>query len=61
MSSSPEQPPIELLLGIMARLRDPAHGCGWDLAQNFASIAPYTIEEAYEVADAINRKNMAEL
>jgi len=61
MSSSPEQPPIELLLGIMARLRDPAHGCGWDLAQNFASIAPYTIEEAYEVADAINRKNMADL
>ena len=61
MSSSPEQPPIELLLGIMARLRDQAHGCDWDLAQNFASIAPYTIEEAYEVADAINRKDMADL
>lgn len=61
MSSSPEQPPIELLLGIMARLRDPAHGCDWDLAQDFASIAPYTIEEAYEVADAINRKDMADL
>lgn len=61
MSSSPEQPPIELLLGIMARLRDPAHGCDWDRAQNFASIAPYTIEEAYEVADAINRKDMADL
>ena len=61
MSSSPEQPPIELLLGIMARLRDPAHGCDWDLAQNFASIAPYTIEEAYEVADAINRNDMADL
>ena len=61
MSSSPEQPPIELLLGIMARLRDPAHGCDWDLAQDFASIAPHTIEEAYEVADAINRKDMADL
>jgi ATP diphosphatase len=45
----------------MARLRDPVHGCDWDLAQNFASIAPYTIEEAYEVADAINRKDMADL
>jgi ATP diphosphatase len=45
----------------MARLRDPAHGCDWDLAQDFASIAPYTIEEAYEVADAINRKDMADL
>lgn len=40
---------------IMARLRDPATGCPWDIAQGFASIAPYTIEEAYEVADAIDR------
>ncbi|GAB4475943.1 MAG: nucleoside triphosphate pyrophosphohydrolase [Erythrobacter tepidarius] len=45
----------------MARLRDPAQGCDWDLAQDFASIAPYTIEEAYEVADAIARGDMADL
>jgi ATP diphosphatase len=51
----------ERLLGIMARLRDPRSGCDWDLAQDFASIAPYTIEEAYEVADAIARGDMAEL
>jgi tetrapyrrole methylase family protein/MazG family protein/ATP diphosphatase len=43
------------LLGIMARLRDPEHGCPWDRAQSFRTIAPYTIEEAYEVADAIER------
>jgi len=43
------------LLELMARLRDPQHGCPWDLKQSFASIAPYTIEEAYEVADAIER------
>ena len=46
---------------IMARLRDPEHGCEWDRAQTFATIAPYTIEEAYEVADAIARGDMAEL
>jgi ATP diphosphatase len=46
---------IDRLLAIMARLRDPVHGCEWDRAQTFASIAPYTIEEAYEVADAIER------
>jgi nucleoside triphosphate diphosphatase len=45
------------LLEIMARLRNPRDGCPWDLAQNFASIAPYTIEEAYEVADAIERQD----
>jgi len=45
----------------MARLRDPQTGCEWDLAQDFASIAPYTIEEAYEVADAIARGDMADL
>jgi ATP diphosphatase len=45
----------------MARLRDPQGGCPWDLQQNFASIAPYTIEEAYEVADAIERGDMLEL
>jgi nucleoside triphosphate diphosphatase len=43
------------LLEIMARLRDPERGCPWDVEQDFASIAPYTIEEAYEVADAIDR------
>lgn len=46
---------------IMARLRDPASGCPWDIEQDFASIAPYTIEEAYEVADAIERGEMGEL
>ena len=49
------------LLAIMARLRDPERGCEWDLAQDFASIAPYTLEEAYEVADAIARADMADL
>jgi len=52
---------FDRLLSIMARLRDPEHGCAWDVAQNFASIAPYTIEEAYEVADAIERGAMDEL
>ncbi|WP_033922828.1 nucleoside triphosphate pyrophosphohydrolase [Sphingomonas sp. 37zxx] len=52
---------IERLTTIMARLRDPRHGCDWDRAQNFASIAPYTIEEAYEVADAIDRGDMDDL
>lgn len=46
---------IERLLEIMRRLRDPETGCPWDIEQDFASIAPYTIEEAYEVADAIDR------
>ena len=50
---------IDRLLAIMARLRDPAAGCPWDVAQSFATIAPYTIEEAYEVADAIDRGDMA--
>lgn len=49
------------LLDIMARLRDPDQGCPWDIAQDFASIAPYTIEEAYEVADAIARSAWDEL
>lgn len=52
--------PIDRLLAIMARLRGP-DGCPWDIEQDFASIAPYTIEEAYEVLDAINRKNMDDL
>jgi len=49
------------LLEIMARLRDPAGGCPWDLEQDFATIAPYTIEEAHEVADAIERQAWDEL
>ncbi len=49
------------LLEIMRRLRDPETGCPWDIEQDFASIAPYTIEEAYEVADAIERQDWADL
>jgi MazG family protein len=52
---------IDRLLTIMARLRDSERGCPWDCEQNFATIAPYTIEEAYEVADAIERADMAGL
>lgn len=48
-----QQPPLARLQAIMARLRDPEHGCPWDLSQDFASIVPHTIEETYEVADAI--------
>jgi MazG family protein len=53
--------PIDRLLAIMARLREPARGCPWDREQDFATIAPYTIEEAYEVADAIERGDMTAL
>ena len=52
---------IERLLEIMRRLRDPETGCPWDIEQDFGTIAPYTIEEAYEVADAIQRQDWAEL
>ena len=52
---------LERLLAVMAALRDPDCGCPWDLEQDFASVAPYTIEEAYEVADAIDRGDMAGL
>jgi tetrapyrrole methylase family protein/MazG family protein/ATP diphosphatase len=52
---------IDQLLEIMAKLRDPDNGCPWDLEQNFESIAPYTIEESYEVADAIARGNRNDL
>ena len=52
---------IERLVQIMARLRDPERGCEWDSVQTFETIAPYTIEEAYEVADAIQRGDMADL
>lgn len=53
--------PIARLLGIMARLRDPEGGCPWDLAQSHASIVPYTIEEAYEVAEAVESGDPEEL
>jgi MazG family protein len=53
--------PIFQLVEIMARLRAPDGGCPWDREQTFASIAPYTVEEAYEVADAIERDNLADL
>jgi len=52
---------LERLVAIMRRLRDPERGCEWDLKQSFATIAPYTIEEAYEVADAIDRADMDSL
>src|ERR1700731_786967 len=54
-------PDIDRLLAIMAALRTPGSGCPWDLEQDFASIAPYTIEEAYEVADAIARGDLGDL
>jgi len=53
--------PLDRLIAIMARLRDPKDGCAWDLEQTFATIAPYTVEEAYEVADAIERNDLPEL
>ena len=52
---------LDDLLHLMARLRDPQHGCPWDLKQSYASIVPYTLEEAYEVADAIERSDFAHL
>lgn len=73
MPETPQAPPfdraliqsetagIERLIEIMRALRDPNHGCPWDLEQDFASVAPYTIEEAYEVADAIEREAWDEL
>jgi len=54
-------PHMESLLDVMAKLRDPACGCPWDIEQSFETIAPYTIEEAYEVADAIDRQDMPAL
>ena len=63
MSSDTHSSPADImpLAKLMARLRDPKTGCPWDIKQDFASIAPYTIEEAYEVADAIERNDMAAL
>ena len=56
--SNPDRPPIERLLDVMRRLRDPQSGCPWDVEQSFATIAPYTIEEAYEVVEAIQQGDM---
>ena len=53
--------PIQALLDLMARLRNPDGGCPWDLEQTWATIAPYTVEEAYEVADAIERGDVNDL
>lgn len=53
--------PIDRLLGIMRALRDPQTGCPWDIEQTFKTIAPYTVEEAYEVADAIEREDINDL
>ncbi len=58
---SPQMPPLDRLLEVMARLRDRDGGCPWDVEQTFATIAPYTVEEAYEVADAVERNDMRDL
>ncbi|WP_430388136.1 nucleoside triphosphate pyrophosphohydrolase [Dyella sp. 20L07] len=59
--SSATRHSLDDLLAIMARLRDPTNGCPWDVQQDFSTIAPYTIEEAYEVADAIDRRDWHDL
>ena len=61
LADLPDEPPIERLIAVMAKLRDPDGGCPWDLEQSFETIAPYTIEEAYEVAEAITLGDMASL
>jgi tetrapyrrole methylase family protein/MazG family protein/ATP diphosphatase len=61
MPNDPKDHPVFRLVEIMAQLRTPDGGCPWDLEQTFASIAPYTVEEAYEVADAIERNNLRDL
>ncbi|MDX1455242.1 MAG: nucleoside triphosphate pyrophosphohydrolase [Gammaproteobacteria bacterium] len=58
MSKPTENDVMQALLQVMRRLRDPQNGCPWDKEQDFASIAPYTVEEAYEVEDAIQRQDM---
>ena len=60
-NANPTPADIMPLAKVMARLRNPETGCSWDIKQDFTSIAPYTIEEAYEVADAIERNDMAAL
>lgn len=59
--TSPTDSPIRTLLRLMAELRDPERGCAWDVAQTFDTIVPYTIEEAYEVADAVARGDRDDL
>ncbi|MFP4518302.1 MAG: nucleoside triphosphate pyrophosphohydrolase [Oceanicaulis sp.] len=61
LAQDADAPAMDRLLSVMARLRDPDGGCPWDVEQNFQSIARYTIEEAYEVVDAIERGDMADL
>src|ERR1700747_3570412 len=63
MTSPPpdDADPLVRLIAIMARLRDPLGGCPWDLEQDFSTIAPYTVQEAYEVADAIQRGDLTDL
>jgi len=61
VTHSTNKHPIENLIAVMAALRNPNSGCPWDLQQNFKTIAPYTIEEAYEVSDAIERDDMSNL
>ena len=61
MTAKNDPAPLAELLRIMARLRDRERGCPWDVEQTFATIAPYTIEEAYEVADAIERNDLEDL
>jgi len=58
---STNEKPLDKLLEIMRQLRNPEQGCAWDIKQNFHSIAPFTIEEAYEVADAIERNDLDDL
>ena len=60
-ADTPTDRPIDRLLAIMARLRDPVGGCPWDVEQSFRTVAPHTIEEAYEVADAIERDDLPAL
>jgi len=61
MAADSPRKSLDDLVAVMAALRAPVTGCPWDLEQNFATIAPYTIEEAYEVADAIQRGNLSDL
>src|SRR5215510_15001245 len=61
MTAKSDPAPLARLLEIMARLRDRERGCPWDVEQTFQTIAPYTIEEAYEVADAIERNDPRQL
>ncbi|WP_226998650.1 nucleoside triphosphate pyrophosphohydrolase [Tardibacter chloracetimidivorans] len=61
MPDKPTAADLQALCEVMRRLRDPENGCPWDVQQDFASIAPYTIEEAYEVADAIERRDLPAL